>query len=365
MRIIKKSRVLINIATELAKSKFFDKAIALIQDIENSDKPETLATIVTELAKNKFFDKAIILAQNIFAKNSLYKSKALIIIVTELAKSKLFDKATMLAQNIRCNYYKSKALVIIATELNKNNFFDKAQKYFDKALACAKNIEDFRKSEALIMITTKLAKNKFFDKALTAAQNIRDHEKRDTLALIAIELAKNKSFNKAIELTQNIRSSFWESETLVTIATELANNKFFDKAQKYFDEALAIADTFNEDYMMAKSQILPIIIKLAKYKFFDKAILSAQDILENYRKSSTLAKVAIELVKHDNGFKIFNKIQQIYLYLKDQERERFLEFISHYIEKAPFKTKDYPYKIYQAIQEAEKYVYKETSSILP
>ena len=311
-----KSSALKDISTELATQSKLELAKSVMQealacargishDIWNSS---VMKDISAELAKQGKVDEALECARGI--SKDYYRISALNAINTEMAKkSKLYD-ALAYASDISDETDRSCALKDIAAELANQGMIEDAISAMKEAFACALRITDeSEKCNTLKDISSALDKlgkaeeaASAMQEALTCARGISyESHKCSALTAISSELVKQdkvdesaSAMQEALTCARGISHAIWKSSALMEISTELSK-------QGKVDESFACARGISDDTWKSRA-LKNISSEMAKQAKINDARSSMHEALayargiRDYRKSSTLNAIAIQLI---------------------------------------------------------------------
>lgn len=194
-----------DISTEMAKQGKVEEALACARAINSATyKSSALVQISGSMAKGERKEESHLVMLEALActreiSNDYWKINELRNIYCELAKqSKEEEAASVMQEALACargisdDYSKSLALKDISTELSKNGRVAEVDEVMEEALECAMdNSDESNRSYLLVQISTEMATQGKFDKALVCAKVINDvSRKSSALKDISIEQAK-------------------------------------------------------------------------------------------------------------------------------------------------------------------------------
>lgn len=173
-----------------AEAGAFDQAIQLVKRMTHDlILQQTKVTIATKLAEKKQYNRAIQLVQSINNETG----------ATE----------------------KARGLAIIARQYAKAGNKQQADRMFSQALKYARSLNRELQQYPLTYIAIEYAAANRYKEALQLANGIKDEDSRAmALSGIAAEYAKAGNFNKGIQLTQTIKSEYYLSQAFKSIASQ-------------------------------------------------------------------------------------------------------------------------------------------------
>ncbi|BAZ17603.1 lipopolysaccharide assembly protein B [Calothrix sp. NIES-4071] len=179
-----------NVSLAYADAGQFDQAIQLVKRMDHDLIPkQTKVEIATLLAKDKQYNRAIQLVQSINDEGGS----------TE----------------------KARGLAIIGRQYAKAGNKQQADRLFSQALKYARSLSPELQNYPLADIAIEYATANRFTEALQLANRIKDKDSKGTaLSGIAVEYALASNFNKGIELAQTITGEYERSKALESIASQ-------------------------------------------------------------------------------------------------------------------------------------------------
>ena len=340
-------RLLNSISIEFARQGNFGDAfkVAPRNGIDNRIDSKTLSQLALELAKQGRIEDSFRAIEEIAKKQ--YVKIALEEVSIELAKQTRIDEALNCARKIGDEMYMSYALKGISIELvNQSRYLLAAE--------CAAEIHNrSQKSIAFGFISVSLAKCGLFEESLSNAENIIDaYHKGLAFKDIAIIYFRNglhdvyrhlleRSFSCLFSLSYD---DYDKGGILLGVARELASigdvqssirvldglryaSEKFD-VMKHVSNEICISGKFQElcnvylHFLASNSRVDPnwcdkslndLSLRLAQMSFFERSIMTAQAISEEWDSALALWKIAIEAVnrhEYELSIEIVQKINE-------------------------------------------------------
>ncbi|WP_127086866.1 tetratricopeptide repeat protein [Dulcicalothrix desertica] len=179
-----------SVSLKYADAGKFDQAIQLVKRMQHDLIPQqTKVAIAAKLAEKKQYNRAIQLVQSI--------------------------------NNETGSTEKARGLAIIGRQYAKAGNKQQADRLFSQALKYARSFAPELQNYPLAYIAIEYAAANRFTEALQLANRIKDEDSKATaLSGIAIEYAKLGNFNKGIQLAQTITGEYERSKALESIASQ-------------------------------------------------------------------------------------------------------------------------------------------------
>ena len=307
------SKTLSRLALELARQGRMEDAFKAIEGIERKqDVKSTLSEVSIELAKQSLIEEALNCAFNTgdemymsFAlkgisielvnqsrfmlamecaaeiKNKRQKSIALSFLSLSLAKSGLMEESLSNAEDIIDPYHRGLAFKDIAIIYFRNGLRDVYRQLLEKSISCLFSLsyDDYDKGGILLSFARDLASIGDVQSALSVLDGLRyASEKFDVMKLISNEICISGKFQELC----NVYLHF------------LASNSWFDR--NWYDKSLS-----------------DLSLRLAQMSFFEKSVITAQAISEEWDSALALWKIAIEAVnrhEYELSIEIVQKINE-------------------------------------------------------
>jgi lipopolysaccharide biosynthesis regulator YciM len=168
----------------------FDQAIQLVKRMDHDLIPQqTKVTIATKLTDKKQYNRAIQLVQSINNETG----------ATE----------------------KARGLAVIARQYAKAGNKQQADRMFSQALRYARSLNRELQQYPLTYIAIEYAAANRYKEALQLANSIKDEDSNAmALSGIAVEYTKAANFNKSIQLAQTVKSEYYLSQAFESIASQ-------------------------------------------------------------------------------------------------------------------------------------------------
>jgi tetratricopeptide (TPR) repeat protein len=179
-----------DVSLKYASAGKFDQAIELVKRMTHDLIPEQIkVAIATKLAEKKQYNRAIQLVQSI--------------------------------NNQTGSTEKARGLAIIGRQYAKAGNKQQADRLFSQALKYARSFPPELQVYPLAYIAIEYAAANRFTEALQIANRIKDEDSKATaLSGIAVEYTKLGNFNKGIQLTQTITGEYERGKALGSIASQ-------------------------------------------------------------------------------------------------------------------------------------------------
>ncbi len=179
-----------DVSLKYANAGQFDQAIQLVKRMEHDLIPQqTKVAIATLLAEKKQYNRAIQLVQSI--------------------------------NNEEGSTEKARGLAIIGRQYAKAGNKQQADRLFSQALKYGRPFSPELQNYPLAYIAIEYAAANRFTEALQLANRIKDEDSKATaLSGIAVEYVKLGNFNKGIQLAQTIKKEYEQSKALESIASQ-------------------------------------------------------------------------------------------------------------------------------------------------
>jgi hypothetical protein len=324
-----KSSALASIATQLAHQGNHEAAASIMQEAlttfqgisDERDKSSALASIATQLAQQdnqeasaSMMQEALTTAQGI--SNERYKGSALASIATQLAQQGN-PEALAYARVITDDSLKCSILASISTELYQKGLLKEAASVIQEALEFVRDSSsDWFKSKGLAAISTELTKHGKIEEAASVMQEAIEYAQENTgpsfsitMRDITINLAKQGKIDEAIDNIKLITITRLSREASKFVSDELAKKKNFNYIFFLLKNTLTIKIDVSLNNKK-NNNLNDISTEFAKKGDFDKGLIFANQIPNNFWKSNALLSISVEL--HKNGL-----IEESYKLLKN------------------------------------------------
>ena len=220
---------------------------------------------------------------------------------------------TEAARGQRSDRGKTEALIAISSELARQGQFNEAESAMQDALATARGMNKMEIEGALLNISGELAKQGQLELALETARGIRRSEqKSEALSTISSELAKQGQLEAAasvmqdaLEAARGIPYNSRKSKALKTISGELAKQSKLEAAAVVMQDALETArdDSDEQERGIALSTISGELANQGQLEAAASALQGALEAAHGIRsrpeRARALSFISIELAKQD------------------------------------------------------------------
>jgi len=319
-----------SIAGGLAKLGKTEDALAYIRDIEgdyNNSRANVLLNIISELAIQGNTEKALDCAKEIG--NNIYGVRALAFIFRQMSTQrkikeakKVIQATIMVARGLK-KHSECIALTLISSELFMSGYGKKADYLIQKALECARSIDNNSKmSKARLSICKELARQGKIENLPLVIQasleTIRDiatnYERTAMLQDFSVEMAKQFNFKYTLEFIGLLDNNQVRIESLGAISEIWSKKGKTDWAINAMQKSLEYNKCTRTE--KEKSDILSTIaIHLSKDNKNDDALTVSQSIFDAFYRDRSLKNMTIELAEQGK----IEKAQTYASYILDNE----------------------------------------------
>lgn len=254
-----------------------------LNDDELYSKAYLLSSIASEYATNEEYEKAIQLVNTL--ENSEDRYPALLAIVLGYATNDGYNQALEFIDNLNLNFKEDKEYLLEYTRFAYiYNYVEAGE--LDKAVEAANQIkEPENKIKALILILNEYVEKEQDNRAIEIVNAIREPEIRlDALNYIASKYIYEKQYDKALNVINYIPISTNKISLLLDMA------KAYNEAEKY-DDAIALLDTIQiSDNLANTPQLVETLTKLSiAYADANEKTKSGEILTQALAKATTIA----------------------------------------------------------------------------